>query len=397
MACPAHAFRSPTSPRRRRQAALHSGKRRLGVDHASADHQRGVWPWFSAFTAVSPSPRRSPCPPDSKAGKAGCSMERNTGAARFRLRSHRCVDESAFRCVWPERLTLSARCAGRQVRTTLAGLRRKLGASAGQFRALAAGRARERWAGAVVMRDGFPVLRLAPGSHAVIGTPLLVDAPGVHLIDPRTALVDLTLDGTASRSRSGPMAPSGSASAAAPSSPSAWRCRSIDSCATRCLWSSHAHPPASGGRCARGASRPRAAGASLRSASKAAGGAPRAGRPAARAGAARQLGDHAGRARQRVRQRSSPDLHCKGRWAREEIWSFRERRPAAHRGCRRRSKASIRRRPTFRPNGAAFPRSAWRADSKLARRRAQPRFAERGRQSPEPDAQRYGSISITAA
>ena len=105
------------------------------------------------------------------------------------------VDESAYRCVWPERLTLSVDARG--------------GKFAQHWQVFAESWVRlpggsEHWpqdvrvdgvAGAVVLHDGYPMLRLEPGSHSASGSLYWSMRPESISIDPRTALVDLTLDG----------------------------------------------------------------------------------------------------------------------------------------------------------------------------------------------------------
>ncbi len=106
-------------------------------------------------------------------------------------------DASSFKCVWPERLTLSLDAQG--------------GRFAQHWQLFAEGWIRlpgnvEHWplsvrvngnAGAVVQRQGFPALRLAAGNYAVTGEFDWSARPESIDIDPRTALVDLKLDGRA--------------------------------------------------------------------------------------------------------------------------------------------------------------------------------------------------------
>lgn len=102
---------------------------------------------------------------------------------------------AAFRCVWPERLSLSLDARG--------------GRFTQQWQLYAQSWVRlpgnsEHWPqdvrvngapGAVVMRDGHPALQLLQGAYAVSGTFEWAARPEQIEIDPRTALVDLSIDG----------------------------------------------------------------------------------------------------------------------------------------------------------------------------------------------------------
>ena len=105
------------------------------------------------------------------------------------------ADKHSYRCAWPERLALSLDARG--------------GTFEQHWQVFAESWVRlpgniEHWPqevhidgapGAVVTREGFPSLRLLPGTHAVSGQLSWSTRPESIAIDSRTALVGLTLDG----------------------------------------------------------------------------------------------------------------------------------------------------------------------------------------------------------
>jgi hypothetical protein len=105
------------------------------------------------------------------------------------------TQESSFRCAWPGRLVLGLDAQG--------------GTFEQPWQVYAESWVRvpgtlEHWPravrvdgapGAVVVREGYPTLRLAPGAHLVSGGLTWSVRPEILAIDPRTALIELTLDG----------------------------------------------------------------------------------------------------------------------------------------------------------------------------------------------------------
>jgi hypothetical protein len=104
-------------------------------------------------------------------------------------------DASSYRCVWPERLTLSVSASG--------GSFAQRWQVFGESWIVLPGSA-EHWPrdvrsngvpAAVVLRDGLPSVRLAAGSHALTGRFAWTARPEELPLAPLTALIDLTVDG----------------------------------------------------------------------------------------------------------------------------------------------------------------------------------------------------------
>ena len=105
------------------------------------------------------------------------------------------TSSDAFRCAWPERLTLTLDSKGGKFEQRWEVFAESWVRLPGSV---------EHWPqqvrvngapGAVVAHDGFPSLRLAAGTHDVSGLLAWPVRPESVAIDARTAIVDLTLDG----------------------------------------------------------------------------------------------------------------------------------------------------------------------------------------------------------
>mgnify|MGYP003694614923 CR=1 FL=1 len=139
-----------------------------------------------------------------------------------------------FRCVWPERLTLAVDARGGTFSAALAGLRRKLGGAARRRRALAARRAAQRRAGGG--GGASTTSRACASAPAPTRSPAASNGARARSrcrcrSPPPSSICSWTA--RASRSPSARTAACGWASAAAPSRPPPWKCRSTGWCRTR--------------------------------------------------------------------------------------------------------------------------------------------------------------------
>lgn len=104
-------------------------------------------------------------------------------------------DAVSFRCAWPERLNLTLDARGGRFTQRWQTFAESWVRLPGNSEHYPQDVRVDGAAGAVVMRSGYPSLRLGAGAHAVSGRLSWVTRPESLDVDTRTALIELTLDG----------------------------------------------------------------------------------------------------------------------------------------------------------------------------------------------------------
>lgn len=101
----------------------------------------------------------------------------------------------AYRCTWPERLSVRVDTGGGEFSQRWQVFAESWVTLPGSLEHWPVDVRRDGEPAPVVAREGVPQLRLAPGSHLVSGRLRWEARPEVLPVSPRTALVDLTVDG----------------------------------------------------------------------------------------------------------------------------------------------------------------------------------------------------------
>lgn len=104
-------------------------------------------------------------------------------------------DASSYRCAWPERLTLVVHASGGDFSQRWQLFAESWVSLPGSLDHWPVDVSLDGEAAAVVAREGVPQLRLAPGEHLITGRFRWEARPEALPVSPRTALVDLTVDG----------------------------------------------------------------------------------------------------------------------------------------------------------------------------------------------------------